>query len=213
MLLSSAASCRGGQRAGEKSVTGDAERGILRSVVRLPAGPSIGITTDIFCPTARELPRWNTISISGYRTSREAGSTTIRARVHPLERHLACVEASVCRSPEVRSSRHSRSLFPALTTTSSRGRQTIFRAARDVGEDHEELLPSARRTKNLSSASRRPQAHSLTAQRAKRYRAPDRTGPRRSPEPSPPNAFDGRSRVTDERRGAGIASRNTRSWA
>ena len=48
------------------------------------------ITTDTFAYCAAELPRWNTISISGYHI-REAGTTgRPGARLHPLKRHSLC---------------------------------------------------------------------------------------------------------------------------
>src|SRR5690606_14709951 len=39
-----------------------------------PPKPSMRVITDIFAYCSKELPRWNTISISGYHI-REAGST------------------------------------------------------------------------------------------------------------------------------------------
>ena len=49
-------------------------------------GPSMRLTTDLFAYCAERLPRWNTISISGYHI-REAGSTRgAGARVHARER-------------------------------------------------------------------------------------------------------------------------------
>jgi methylmalonyl-CoA mutase N-terminal domain/subunit len=47
---------------------------IARGTYIHPVGPSLRLVTDIFAFCARELPRWNPISISGYHI-REAGST------------------------------------------------------------------------------------------------------------------------------------------
>ena len=47
---------------------------IARGTYIYPPRPSMRIVTDIFAFCERELPRWNTISISGYHI-REAGST------------------------------------------------------------------------------------------------------------------------------------------
>jgi methylmalonyl-CoA mutase N-terminal domain/subunit len=51
------------------------------------------ITTDIFAYCARELPRWNTISISGYHI-REAGSTAVQELAFTLSDAIAYVEAA-----------------------------------------------------------------------------------------------------------------------
>src|SRR4029078_11106639 len=47
---------------------------IARGTYIYPPRPSLRIVTDIFGYCAREVPKWNTISISGYHI-REAGST------------------------------------------------------------------------------------------------------------------------------------------
>src|SRR5204862_7906709 len=47
---------------------------IARGTYIYPPAASLRITTDLFAWCARELPQWNTISISGYHI-REAGST------------------------------------------------------------------------------------------------------------------------------------------
>jgi methylmalonyl-CoA mutase N-terminal domain/subunit len=52
------------------------------------------ITTDMFAYCAGELPRWNTISISGYHI-REAGSTAVQELAFTLCNAIAYVEAAV----------------------------------------------------------------------------------------------------------------------
>ena len=47
---------------------------IARGTYIYPPQPSMRLITDLFAYCERELPRWNTISISGYHI-REAGST------------------------------------------------------------------------------------------------------------------------------------------
>src|SRR5262245_56411765 len=47
---------------------------VARGTYIYPPGPSLRIVTDILAYCARELPKWNAISISGYHI-REAGST------------------------------------------------------------------------------------------------------------------------------------------
>ena len=58
------------------------------------------ITTDMFAFCARELPRWNTISISGYHI-REAGSTAVQELAFTLANAIAYVEAAVDAGLEV----------------------------------------------------------------------------------------------------------------
>ncbi|HMO63199.1 MAG TPA: methylmalonyl-CoA mutase family protein [Ferruginibacter sp.] len=58
-----------------------------------PPRPSMRIITDIFEWCARELPRWNTISISGYHI-REAGSTAVQEVAFTLANGKAYVEAA-----------------------------------------------------------------------------------------------------------------------
>ena len=60
---------------------------IARGNYIFPPRPSMRITTDLFAYCAERLPRWNTISISGYHI-REAGlDGRPGARVHARERH------------------------------------------------------------------------------------------------------------------------------
>ena len=58
------------------------------------------ITTDLFAYCAKELPRWNTISISGYHI-REAGSTAVQELAFTLSNAIAYVEAATQAGLEV----------------------------------------------------------------------------------------------------------------
>src|SRR5207247_10307732 len=58
-----------------------------------PPRPSLLIVTDIFAWCERELPNWNTISISGYHI-REAGSTAVQEVAFTLANAIAYVEAA-----------------------------------------------------------------------------------------------------------------------
>ncbi len=58
-----------------------------------PPRPSMRIITDIFEWCSTELPRWNTISISGYHI-REAGSTAVQEIAFTLSNGKAYVEAA-----------------------------------------------------------------------------------------------------------------------
>jgi methylmalonyl-CoA mutase, N-terminal domain len=59
-----------------------------------PPGHSMRIITDIFRYCAENLPRWNTISISGYHI-REAGSTAVQEVAFTLSNAIAYVQAAI----------------------------------------------------------------------------------------------------------------------
>ncbi|MEO5648278.1 MAG: methylmalonyl-CoA mutase family protein, partial [Chitinophagaceae bacterium] len=59
-----------------------------------PPKPSMRIITDIFEWCSKELPRWNTISISGYHI-REAGSTAVQEIAFTLSNGKAYVKAAL----------------------------------------------------------------------------------------------------------------------
>jgi methylmalonyl-CoA mutase N-terminal domain/subunit len=66
---------------------------IARGTYIYPVGPSMRLVTDIFAYCAAELPKWNTISISGYHI-REAGSTAAQEVAFTIADGLAYVEAA-----------------------------------------------------------------------------------------------------------------------
>ena len=67
---------------------------IARGTYIYPPRQSLRIVTDIFAYCAREVPRWNTISISGYHI-REAGSTAAQEIAFTLADAIAYVQAAV----------------------------------------------------------------------------------------------------------------------
>lgn len=82
-----------------EEITGTTQNDILKEYLArgtyiYPPAPSMRITTDLFAYCARELPRWNTISISGYHI-REAGSTAAQELAFTLSNAIAYVEAAV----------------------------------------------------------------------------------------------------------------------
>jgi methylmalonyl-CoA mutase N-terminal domain/subunit len=66
---------------------------IARGNYIYPPDASMRLTTDIFAYCKAELPRWNTISISGYHI-REAGSTAVQEVAFTLANGIAYVEAA-----------------------------------------------------------------------------------------------------------------------
>jgi len=88
----------------EQGVAGDTLRGTVQNDVLkeyiargnyiFPPRPSMRITTDLFAYCADRIPRWNTISISGYHI-REAGSTAVQELAFTLANGIAYCQAAV----------------------------------------------------------------------------------------------------------------------
>src|SRR5437764_1644135 len=88
----------------EQGVAPDALRGtvqndilkeyIARGNYIFPPRPSMRLTTDLFAYCAERIPRWNTISISGYHI-REAGSTAVQELAFTLANGCAYCDAAV----------------------------------------------------------------------------------------------------------------------
>jgi methylmalonyl-CoA mutase N-terminal domain/subunit len=87
------------QGADLKKISGTIQNDILkeyaaRGTYIYPPKPSMRIITDIFEWCSRELPKWNTISISGYHI-REAGSTAVQEIAFTLSNGKAYVQAAL----------------------------------------------------------------------------------------------------------------------
>ena len=67
---------------------------IARGTYVYPPRQSMRIITDIFAYCAKNVPKWNTISISGYHI-REAGSTAVQELAFTLANAIAYVQAAV----------------------------------------------------------------------------------------------------------------------
>lgn len=67
---------------------------IARGTYIYPPKPSMRLITDTFEFCSEEIPRWNTISISGYHI-REAGSTAVQEVAFTLANAIAYVEAAL----------------------------------------------------------------------------------------------------------------------
>ncbi len=67
---------------------------IARGTYIYPPRPSMRIITDIFGYCSKHVPRWNTISISGYHI-REAGSTATQEIAFTLANAIAYVQAAI----------------------------------------------------------------------------------------------------------------------
>jgi methylmalonyl-CoA mutase, N-terminal domain len=87
------------QGADLKKITGTIQNDILkeyaaRGTYIYPPKPSMRIITDIFEWCSQEIPKWNTISISGYHI-REAGSTAVQEIAFTLSNGKAYVKAAL----------------------------------------------------------------------------------------------------------------------
>ncbi len=67
---------------------------IARGTYIFPPRPSMRLVTDLFRYCAAEVPKWNTISISGYHI-REAGSTAVQEVAFTLANGIAYVQAAI----------------------------------------------------------------------------------------------------------------------
>ncbi len=71
-----------------------------RGTYIFPPKPSLRLVTDIFEFCSREVPKWNTISVSGYHI-REAGSTAVQEVAFTLANGLEYVKSAVERGLDV----------------------------------------------------------------------------------------------------------------
>lgn len=67
---------------------------VARGTYIFPPKPSMRLITDIFKFCQAEMPRWNTISVSGYHI-REAGSTAVQEVAFTLANGIAYVQAAI----------------------------------------------------------------------------------------------------------------------
>jgi methylmalonyl-CoA mutase N-terminal domain/subunit len=86
-------------------LSGTAQNDILKEYIArgtyiYPVKPAMRIITDLFAWCRQELPRWNTISISGYHI-REAGSTATQEVAFTLADAIAYVQAALDAGLEV----------------------------------------------------------------------------------------------------------------
>jgi len=87
------------QGVASRELRGTVQNDILKEYVArgnyiFPPRPSMRLTTDLFAYCAERIPRWNTISISGYHI-REAGSTATQELAFTLANGIAYCNAAV----------------------------------------------------------------------------------------------------------------------
>lgn len=87
------------QDVGFDKISGTIQNDILKEYIArgtyiYPPKPSLRLVTDTFAFCAREVPNWNTISISGYHI-REAGSTAVQEVAFTIADAITYVEAAL----------------------------------------------------------------------------------------------------------------------
>jgi methylmalonyl-CoA mutase, N-terminal domain len=87
------------QGVGGEQLRGTVQNDVLKEYIArgnyiFPPRPSMRITTDLFAYCAERIPKWNTISISGYHI-REAGSTAVQELAFTLANGIAYCQAAV----------------------------------------------------------------------------------------------------------------------
>jgi len=88
-----------------KGISGTVQNDILKEYIArgthiFPPHPSMRLVTDVFEWCSVNVPRWNTISISGYHI-REAGATAVQELAFTLTNAIAYVQAAVDRGLDV----------------------------------------------------------------------------------------------------------------
>jgi methylmalonyl-CoA mutase N-terminal domain/subunit len=87
------------QGASRRKLAGTIQNDILKEYIArgtyiYPPRPAMRLITDIFAWAGREMPEWNTISISGYHI-REAGSTATQELAFTFANAIAYIEAAI----------------------------------------------------------------------------------------------------------------------
>jgi methylmalonyl-CoA mutase N-terminal domain/subunit len=75
---------------------------VARGTYIYPPGPSLRLVTDLFAYCDEHVPRWNTISISGYHM-REAGATAVQELAFTLANAIAYCQAALDREMQFES--------------------------------------------------------------------------------------------------------------
>jgi methylmalonyl-CoA mutase, N-terminal domain len=124
----------------ESGVTGEALTGtvqndvlkeyIARGTYIYPPKPSLRLVADTFAYASKELPRWNTISISGYHMA-EAGATPVQEVAFTLANGVEYVRAAIAAGLEVDDFAPRLSFFFVARTTLLE-EVAKFRAARRI---------------------------------------------------------------------------------
>jgi len=105
ILLADYALVARAQGADVRALTGTVQNDILKEYIArgtyiYPPRPAMRIITDLFAWASREMPEWNTISISGYHI-REAGSTAVQEVAFTFANAIAYIQAALAAGLEI----------------------------------------------------------------------------------------------------------------
>ena len=104
-----------------------------------PPQPSMRIITDLFAYCGERIPRWNTISISGYHM-REAGATAAQEIAFTLANGIAYVQAALDAGLKIDDFAPRLSFFFACHMHLLRGDREVPSGAAHVGTDHDRAV-------------------------------------------------------------------------
>ena len=110
-----------------------------RGTYIFPPRPSMRLVTDTFAYCAEHLPRWNTISISGYHI-REAGATAPQEIAFTLSNGIAYVQAAIDAGLDVEDFGSATELLLQRQQRLLRGGRQVPRRARALGRGHARTL-------------------------------------------------------------------------
>ena len=166
---------RGAGRARPSNFAGTVQNDVLKEYVArgnyiYPPEPTMRLTTDIFEYCAENVPKWNTISISGYHI-REKGCSAVQEVAFTLANAMAYVQAALDRGFDDRRVRPAPGLLLQLPQQRLPGDRQVPRRAADVGADHaravrrlggalaDDPLPHPDRRRDAAGAAARGEHH------------------------------------------------------
>ena len=112
---------------------------IARGNYIYPPEPTMRLTTDVFEYCNENIPKWNTISISGYHF-REKGCSAVQEVAFTLCSGIAYVQAAVDRGLDVNDVRAAAGVLLQRPQQRLPGGREVPRGAADVGEHHARAL-------------------------------------------------------------------------
>ena len=145
---------------------------VARGTYIYPPRGSMRIITDIFSFATKEVPNWNTISISGYHI-REAGSTAAQELAFTIADGIAYVDAALKAGLRNRRVREPPVVLLQRAQQFLRRSREVPRGAPAVGANHEGALRREGRALDddaLSCADRRLDAHRAAGRQQRRAR-------------------------------------------
>ena len=129
---------------------------VARGTYIYPPRASLRIVTDIFAYCDRDLPNWNTISISGYHI-REAGSTAVQEVAFTFANAMAYVQAAG-RRPRRQPPRPAALLLLQRAQRFPRRSREVSRGAAALGGHHARPVRRDKSPRTAAALSHRPPA-------------------------------------------------------